>query len=414
MSAPALSPRRPTGSLPDAGEWAGKINAARTSKNVRPALVLGGAYLGLAFARSLGRRGVPVFVLDSRPQEVAMSSRYSQGILMPDPVQHSAGWVEFMACAGSMLDCRPAVFAAGDPHLDVLLAGQDRLAAFYDFSVAGSAVLRLLRDKRSQYRWMMQRKVEIPRTLIPESGDEAVEGARRIGFPCIAKPAVSYRWPLRSKTKVVVLRSAAEAEAAYRVMEEAGCGCLIQETIRGGDDQFYGTLSCFSRFGRPLTTFAKRKLRQYPEGFGNGSVQISVDMPELVERSEAVLRGLGCNGFASIEYKFDAADGRMKLIEINPRMVSGLQMAVDSGCDLPWIGYRDLTGLPAEEPPGYRSGVLLVNESWELRRVLARRRLADWLEAAATVIRARSYASWSVRDPGPFSSLVKRSLCGEL
>lgn len=400
--------------LPEAESWVRRINAAWKVKKFRPALVLGGAYLGLAFARSLGRRGVPVFVLDARPQEVAMSSRYGQGIVMPDPVTSSAGWVSFLEHVGSKLDCRPVVFAAGDPHLDVLQSGQERLAAFYDFSAASSEVLELLRDKRSQYRWMLQRNLEIPRTLIPESGEEAAEAARTIGFPCIAKPAVSYRWPLRSKSKAVVLRSAAEADAAYRAMEEAGCGCVIQETIHGGDDRFYGTLSCFSRLGKPLVTFAKRKLRQYPEEFGNGSVQISVDMPELVERSEAILRSLGCSGFMSIEYKLDAADGRMKLIEINPRMVSGLQMAVDSGCDLPWIGYRDLAVLPAEDPPGYRSGVLFVNEAWELRRVLARRRFADWLEAAATVIRARSFASWSVRDPGPFLSLVKRSIRGEL
>ncbi len=415
MSAPALSPYSPKPGLwPDPIQWSREINAAWAAKRIRPALVLAGAYLGLAFVRSLGRRGVPVFVLESHPHEVAMSSRYGEGILMPDPVSSAAGWVEFMAAAGSRLDCRPVMFAAGDPHIDVLLAGRERLAAFYDFFAAGSEVLKLLRDKRSQYRWMMQRKVEIPRTLIPESGEEAAEAARSIGFPCIAKPAVSHRWPLRSRMKAVALRSAADADTAYRAMEEAGCGCVIQETVAGADDQFYGTLSYFSLAGKPLATFAKRKLRQYPERFGNGSVQVSVDMPELVARSEAILRSLGCGGFISIEYKLDAADGRMKLIEINPRMVSGLQMAIDSGCDFPWIGYRDLAGLPEEEQPGFKSGVIFVNEAWELRRVLARRRMADWLAAALTAMRARSFAAWSLRDPGPFLSLVKRSLRGEL
>jgi predicted ATP-grasp superfamily ATP-dependent carboligase len=188
----------------------------------------------------------------------------------------------------------------------------------------------------------------------------------------------------------------------------------MQETIGGGDDRLYGALCCFSRLGEPLATMTKRKLRQYPEGFGNGSVQVSLDLPELAARSERILGSLGCRGFMSIEYKHDPADGRMKLIEINPRLVSGLQMAIDSGLDLPWLGYCDIVGAAAGELRAPRHGTIFMNEAWELRRVLSKRTAWAWADAALMAMRARSFAVWSVRDPGPLWSLAKRAWRGEL
>jgi predicted ATP-grasp superfamily ATP-dependent carboligase len=317
--------------------------------------------------------------------------------------------VEFLVAAGRGLECRPVLFAAGDPHLELLSAGREALAASYEFAIPERAILEILRDKCAQYRWLMDRNVPVPRTCVPRSAEEAAHDAAQVGLPCIAKPGISHLWTRTASSKVVLLKSAGDARAAFTAMEAAGSGCLIQAIVGGGDDHFYGALCCFSRHGAPLAAFTKRKLRQYPERFGNGSVQLSVAAPQLAERSVAMLRGLEARGFMSIEYKLDPADGEMKLIEINPRSVSGLQLAVDSGCDLPWIGYCDLSGLPADAAGGHREGVLFVNEAWEMRRVRAARRALAWPGYLATLLWARSRAALSLEDPGPAWSLFKRA-----
>jgi predicted ATP-grasp superfamily ATP-dependent carboligase len=411
MSAPArIQNLNRHEALPSPGVWARQINGAARRTGHRPAIVLCAAYSGLAIIRSLGRHGIPVFALDSRPFEVGMHSRHGRGIVLPQPPAHSAAWLEFIAATGRLLDCRPVLFVAGDPQLELLSAGRENLSRFYEFAIPDRHVCEMLIDKRSQYRWLMNRKVNIPATSMPESEAEAKRDALRIGLPCIAKPGVSHLWRAVSKSKALVLRSPDEAGDAYRKMTESGAGCLLQEIVPGGDDQLYGTLCCFSRLGEPLASLTKRKLRQFPERFGNGSVQISVRLPELAEHSVSVLRSLGCHGFVSIEYKLDPVGGAMKLIEINPRSVSGLQLAIDSGCDLPWVGYCDLAGLPPPAVRPQREGVLFVNEAWELRRVRQTGRPLDWIGYFATLLRARSHAVFSLEDPGPAWSLVMRAL----
>lgn len=397
---------------PGPEDWARTLNADHKRTRFHPAIVLGGGYSGLAIVRSLGRRGVPVFVLDDRAREAGMHSRHGRPIVMPGPEAHAGRWIDFLTGMGRMLDCRPIVFAAGDPHLDLLSASRESLAESYSLSIAPGEAIELLRDKRLQYRLLLEHGVAMPATRVPESAAEAADDAGSVGLPCLVKPAVSHRWWQVRAAKAIGADTPGQAAEVYKEMTATGCGCLIQQLIPGGDDQLFGALSYLGQDGEPLATLTKRKLRQYPEQFGNGSVQISVDLPDLAASSSELLRKLGCRGFGSIEYKFDPADGKMKLLEINPRPVSGYQLAIDSGCDLPWIAYRDLAGLPREGTPVHRSGVLFVNEAWELRRVMKRGSLRDWAGYASTLARARSHAAWSLEDPGPAWSLIRRAMTG--
>jgi predicted ATP-grasp superfamily ATP-dependent carboligase len=392
--------------------WAREINAAWKRTRTRPAIVLCAAFSGLAIARSLGRRGVPVFAVDSRCWEVGMHSRYARPLTLPDPSANPETWVGFLLAAGRRFECRPVLFAAGDPHLTLLSCGRDALGEFYEFCIPRRDVLELLLDKRRQYRYLLDHGVDLPQSRMPESPAQAVEDAREIGFPCLAKPAVSHRWVAASGAKLVVVSDPDQAGECYRAMTAAGSGFLLQQLIGGGDDQLYGALCYFDRQGSPLATATKRKLKQYPERFGNGSVQISVHQPDLADHAQQVLRQLGYVGFGSVEYKLDPRDRKMKLIEINPRPVSGLQIAIDSGTDLPWLAYEDLTGVAHDPLPSPRAGVLFVNESWELQRVwrTAPYSPVEWMRFAVSVARARSLATLSLRDPGPALSLVRRAL----
>jgi predicted ATP-grasp superfamily ATP-dependent carboligase len=265
--------------------WASSINEAVVRCGRIPAIVLGAGPSGLAIVRSLGRRNIPVFLLDARPWELAMHSRFAEALVLPDPVKRPERWLDFLEEAGGSLDCKPVVIAAGDPHLMLLADGTPMLDSRYRLAVPPAELTAALLDKRRQYRML--------------------------------------QWVRASDAKLSVVGSPAEMETAYRAMAEAGQGLVVQELIPGGDDSFFGFLSYWDTHGRLLAWCTKRKLRQYPPGFGNGSYQVSVDCPEITEQSIGLLRRLNCRGFASIEYKRDSRDGQMKLMEINPRTISG-------------------------------------------------------------------------------------------
>jgi len=76
-------------------------------------------------------------------------------------------------------------------------------------------------------------------------------------------------------------------------------------------------------------------LRQFPQGYGNGSIQETEDIPEVTELSRRLLSGLQYRGFAGVEFKFDRRDGSFQFIEINPRSSAMNELAVVAGVDFP-------------------------------------------------------------------------------
>ncbi|MFB3776385.1 MAG: ATP-grasp domain-containing protein [Bryobacteraceae bacterium] len=341
-----------------------------------------------------------------------MNSRFAEPLVLPDPIKQPARWLDFLEEAGRALHCLPVVIAAGDPQLILLAESAPRLDSRYRLAVPPVELTTTLLDKRLQYRLLMDSGAALPATHWPSSEAEAMHAARAVGFPCIAKPAYSHLWVRSRSTKLEVVGSPEQMRTVFRKMAESNVGLIVQELIPGGDDSFFGFLSYWSSGGRLLAWCTKRKLRQYPPGFGNGSYQVSVDCPEIVETSIDLLRRLNYRGFASIEYKRDSRDGRMKLIEINPRTVSGLQMAVDAGVDLPWIAYCDLVGAELPRTAVSRAGVRFINESWEARRfwTSGQRSPWEWGRWLLSLAQARSFSVLSFRDPGPALSLVARAL----
>jgi predicted ATP-grasp superfamily ATP-dependent carboligase len=110
-------------------------------------------------------------------------------------------------------------------------------------------------------------------------------------------------------------------------------------------------------------------------------------------------------GFVGIEFKFDARDGTYRLMEINPRTVSGNQLCVEAGVDFPGIGYQYLTGCDLGIDPArpFRRGVRYVHEAWDLRACLALRKtgqlgLGAWVRSLRE---ADVRALWASDDPRP-------------
>ena len=96
-----------------------------------------------------------------------------------------------------------------------------------------------------------------------------------------------------------------------------------------------------------------------------------MEAPEVADLSRRLLRAFDYRGFVGVEFKLDATTGTHYLMEINPRTESGNQMAISGGVDLPWIGYRYLTGSDggAEPTRAFRPGVKFLNEELDVRRL---------------------------------------------
>ena len=336
----------------------------------RGALVIGGDYKSLGIVRSLGRRGVRVRVLRD-DHLLASASRYAE---------RSYRWrgAQEQERVGYLLDLARtddldgwALFPGDEEPAAMIARNRDALVARYRLSVlAPWETLRWAHDKRLTYRLAGELGIDHPRTWYPRGREDvlAFDGL----FPAILKPA--YRPELNRFT----LAKAWLAEDARALADRYDEACanidpslvMIQERIPGGGEcQFSFAALC--RDGRPLASVVARRTRQWPRDFGRASTYVeTIDAPEVEEVARAVLAALRFAGLVEVEFKRDPRDGRLKLLDINPRAWGWHTLGARAGVDFAYLLWRMLNGEDVPELRG-RPGVRWVRALTDVPQAIA-------------------------------------------
>ena len=369
---------------------------------------------GLSFVRSLARRSVPTLLLDSE-RLVGTYTRHGEVVLLPDADEHPEDWLELLGHVGSGLEESAVMFATSDVHAVLMAEHEAELRRHFRFIIPGSDTMERIVNKRAQYEVARAAGTPIPATFFPASPEEAAAVAEKMSYPCILKPYKAHLARKKiPKKKVAVVRSPGELRAEYRRLASGGVPYMVQEIIPGDDTELYGYLAFWDAEGEEYAWLTKRKLRQNPPHYGDGSLQVTVEAPEVAELSRALLRKFDYKGFVGVEFKRDARDGSYRLMEINPRTVSGNQLAVSAGIDFPWLGYQYLSLPEASRSPvpTFEPGVKYVNEEWDFKAFLALRKVGDltfskWLRSLRGA-KARAILAWD--DPWPLVIVAGRFL----
>ena len=79
--------------------------------------------------------------------------------------------------------------------------------------------------------------------------------------------------------------------------------------------------------------------------------------PEMRDAALKMLEALEWNGIAMVEFRRHRDTGEFYFIEINPRFVGSLELAVAAGVDLPWLLAQQAAKQPVLGPTRYRVGL---------------------------------------------------------
>jgi|SRR5579872_4304315 len=313
------------------------------------ALVLGANLNGLTIARSLGRRGVPVWLATPPSIKLASYSRYARRTL-PWPNGGCEAQVDYLLNLAERHELGQWVlFPTSDETAALLSKFHSTLSSRYRVSTPEWAVLRWAYDKRLTYRLAALEQVDHPRTVYPTSEEDL--RTCNLAFPLILKPAVhapvnrftaDKAWPVANRHELVArYREALELIAPEFI--------LLQERIPGaGESQFSYAALC--RDGEPIVSLTARRTRQYPIDFGYSSSFVeTLDVPEIVATSHRLLAAIRYSGLVEVEYKFDSRSGRFKLLDINPRLWTWSALGARAGTDFPYLLWRMMTGEPVQE-----------------------------------------------------------------
>jgi predicted ATP-grasp superfamily ATP-dependent carboligase len=254
-----------------------------------------------------------------------------------------------MAELARELGDRPVLIASSDKFVSAIARCEHELRGSYRLS--NSAALQgQLAEKSSQYRLAADYGLPLPLTKFVGSEHDLITAADAMSFPCLLKPNHFREWlgfesgHRLYDRKIAIARSASELLQIYRLAEPVTPSVIIQDLIQGDDRAKRVYLSCRDAGGRKIGSAVFRELRCDPVQFGPATVSEPVEDHDVESTCDQFLSRIGYTGICEFEMKWDSRDGKLRLIEANPRLSGGGDAAPYAGVDLCWLHYLDLIG----------------------------------------------------------------------
>jgi len=317
---------------------------AQESRNGIGAIVTGADYRALGVVRSLGRRGIPVWVLKKANYPLAGASRYARySLVWPDGEE--ARRAEFLLNLAVSRGLKGWVlFSTNDNAVGLVARHHTSLAQQFRVTTPPWEVLRPLCDKWLLYQLAEGLDIDQPSTICPRDRDELAK--LNCTFPVIVKPTIreaenplttAKAWRVDDRDSLL-----ARYDEACALMSPNQI--MIQELMPGGgESQFsYGAL-CLD--GHPLASVTARETRQFPTDFGRFSTHVeTVEERGVIEPAIRLLAAVRYSGLVEVEFKRDPRDGRFKVLDVNPRVWGWHTLSKRCGVDIPHLLWLLLRG----------------------------------------------------------------------
>ncbi len=350
-------------------------------------VILGGSANALSVARSLGRRGIQVYLSASEGRHVQYSRYCTRSFPFGRGVKGSDFWRELLLGARSSAFHGSVVFACNDEAVGFIAQHRAELAVNYTLDCSVPELQLAMLDKLETLTLARTVNVPAPRFWQVENADELDRIKSELSFPLIVKPLLSHLFQSKfGGRKFLNVTSHDEVREALERVWAAGLQAMICEWIPGPDHLLSSYYTYIDRNGTPLFHFTKKVIRRYPKNEGLTSYHVTDWNPEVAQMGLRFLAGIGFRGLANVEFKRDLRDGQLKLVECNARFTAPQELFVRCGLDTASIIYNDLVGLPLPREFSYRRDVRLW---YPMRDFLAYRQLralneltfAEWLKS---------------------------------
>ena len=300
------------------------------------ALVVGDADL----VHALGLAGIRC-TLASPPDEPGRWSRHVDAWIDDE----RTGLIDRLEHAARGLAEPPVLHVERDWAVRFVARHRARLSEFCRFLVAEDDLLDRLLNKDGFVRLAGDLGLPVPRGIVADPAALAGPDALAIRPPLLVKPTSrEARWFEFAGWQKAI--GAADEPAWSRLRRElaaAGLEVIVQELVPGGEDRIESYHVYVDRQGRTAGEFTGRKIRTRPAAFGVSTALVTTDSPDTLATGREVIAALGLRGAAKADFK-RAPDGRLHLLEVNPRLSLWANVGAAAGVNLAALAHADLTG----------------------------------------------------------------------
>ena len=317
-----------------------------------PVLVIfRGGYGAVAVARTLGRLGVPMYLVAQEGMTTPVwSSRYWQKKQRWDFAKPESESLAFLLDVGRRLErehrAPPILLTLADWVAIFIERNADVLQRQFVFPRAVTPVIRRLANKWEMHVLADEHAIPTPATTCPSTRGDVEEFLENQAPPIVLKPADPYLPHAPAKQ---IFSSA--RELLTEVDREAVRGpfnFVLQEYVPGDATAVWMCNGYFGPETERDVVFSGKKLRQVTST-GIASLAVCLRNETVEEQTRSFMQGVGYRGCVGIGYRFDRRDGLYKLLDVNAR-VSGVfrLFSGTNDVDVVRICYLDLTD---QRPP---------------------------------------------------------------
>ena len=274
-----------------------------------------------------------------------MMSRYARAQwVYPSPLDKP---VDFMdSITNAINQYRPSlIMPVVESTLIVLNKHRAAIELNTALATASYESVELSLNKQQQFSLAAQHGIPIPKTVCPSSLDEAFAATDRMEFPLVIKPSVK-PWGAGSSWsgfKVSFIHSRTELEEILTRYYQHHVVPVVQEITFG---EGIGCGVIMDR-GKALACYQYHRGRELP--FTGGVPVRYESMPlwsHVRDHSERLLRAMGWQGVAQVEWKVRPGSQDIALMEVNGRFWASLTGSIHAGMDFPYWSYQLHSGKP--------------------------------------------------------------------
>jgi D-aspartate ligase len=377
-----------------------------------PVLILGRGLTALGAVRCLGRRGVPLYVTGGRVGAITRSRWYRT---LPEEGPNEFSEEDLGSRLESLTIRRMVLLPCSDTWAMAVSRLKPELATRFPSSVAPPGTLRQLVDKAIFSETLARFGLPHPRTVVLRDAGALEEIPANRLQDYFLKPNQSVAFAALYGAKALRFRDRADALRLLQDASAKGLTMMLQEFIPGPPTRHVFVEGFMDRRGRICGLLARRRMRMFPEEFGNSTCCVTIPLVEVsgaVETITRLLAGIGYRGVFSAEFKLDERDGLFKILEVNARSWWYVDFAARCGVDVCRMAYWDALGSEIEPVTTYQVGRRCIYPHLDLQSRLGengKRALSGWSLLRSWLGAYQPTFSWEDPVPGivDFFSLIR-------
>jgi predicted ATP-grasp superfamily ATP-dependent carboligase len=220
----------------------------------KPTVILGADVSALNVARSLGRRGIPVFVIGGNRKDYAAASKYTTFVMCED-LNDENSVLKVLQDIAKTVSRKMVLMATADLHVLHMSRNRDDLAKDYCFVLPAEGTIETLMDKKKFARYAVSHDFKVPETYYSSSSKQLERISRKVSYPCVVKPLYRTEYWSRCVPPEKKVMKAATATELTDVVQSLGASdesLVVQEWIPGGDEDVHFCLAYLDRSEKPL------------------------------------------------------------------------------------------------------------------------------------------------------------------